>query len=75
MKGDLPWLVSWACRAGSRDFCFALAALVGPVQKIFPRLALFQLLCPHRPASSAGSRAGSPFSYYVSPVIQDSALT
>ncbi len=31
----LPWLVRWACCAGTRDFCPALAALVGPVQNIF----------------------------------------
>ncbi len=38
MKGDLSWLVHWACRASTsiRDFYFALAALVGPVQNIFP---------------------------------------
>jgi hypothetical protein len=24
-------LVDWACRAGTRDFCSALATLVGPV--------------------------------------------
>ncbi len=27
--------VRWACRAGTRDFCSALAALVVPVQNIF----------------------------------------
>ncbi len=31
MKGVLPWLVSWACRAGTRDFCPALSDPVGPV--------------------------------------------
>jgi hypothetical protein len=31
IKGGLPWLVRWACRAGTR----ALAALVGPVHNIF----------------------------------------
>jgi hypothetical protein len=31
MKGILPWLVRLAHRAGTRDFCLALAALVGPV--------------------------------------------
>jgi hypothetical protein len=31
----LSWLILWACRAGTRDFCSALAALVGPVQNIF----------------------------------------
>ncbi len=35
MKGVLPWLVNLACRAGKRDFCSALAALVGQVQSIF----------------------------------------
>jgi hypothetical protein len=34
MKGELPWLVRWACCAGTRDFCPSLAALVGPVQNI-----------------------------------------
>jgi hypothetical protein len=36
MKGILPWLVCWACCAFTRDFCLASAALVGPVQNIFP---------------------------------------
>jgi hypothetical protein len=35
MKGVLSWLVRWACRASDRDFCPALAALVGSVQNIF----------------------------------------
>ncbi len=35
MKGVLPWLFRWACAAGTRDFCPALAALIGPVQNIF----------------------------------------
>jgi hypothetical protein len=35
MKEVLPWLVLWACHAGTRDFRSALAALVGPVQNIF----------------------------------------
>jgi hypothetical protein len=35
MKWVLPWLVRWACRAGIRDFCPALAALVSPIQNIF----------------------------------------
>jgi hypothetical protein len=33
-KGVLPWLVRCACRAGTRDFFSALAALVSPVQNI-----------------------------------------
>jgi hypothetical protein len=35
MEGVLPWLVRWARRASTGDFCLALAALVGPVQIIF----------------------------------------
>jgi hypothetical protein len=35
MKGVLHWLVYWALRAGTIDFCLALAAPVGPVQNIF----------------------------------------
>ena len=35
MKGVIPWLVPYACRAGTTDFCSALVALVGPVQKYF----------------------------------------
>ncbi len=35
MKGVLSWFVRWACRAGTRDFCSSLAALVGLVQNIF----------------------------------------
>jgi hypothetical protein len=33
IEGYLPWLVGGARRAGARDFYFALAALVSPVQK------------------------------------------
>ncbi len=57
MKEVLPWLLCWALHAGP-----ALAALDGPVQNIFSPLTLFQFLCPDRPASRAGSRAGSPIS-------------
>ncbi len=32
MRGVLPWLVRWTC---TRDFCPALAALVGPVENIY----------------------------------------
>jgi hypothetical protein len=35
MKEALSCLVRWACSAGTREFCSALAALVGPVQNIF----------------------------------------
>jgi hypothetical protein len=54
MKEVLSWLV---CFAGTRDFCFALAALVGPAQNIsIPHCPLFLFLCPNR--------AGSPASGY-----------
>ena len=36
MKGVLPWLNRWARCAGTRDFCLALVAAVGPVQFFFP---------------------------------------
>jgi hypothetical protein len=35
MKEVLLCLFCWACRAGTRDFCSALAALIGPLQNIF----------------------------------------
>ncbi len=35
MIGVLPWLVHCACRAGTREFCSDLAALVSPAQNIF----------------------------------------
>ncbi len=38
MKGVLPWLVRWTCRAGTRDLCSALAAL----QIFFPHRTLFK---------------------------------
>jgi hypothetical protein len=37
MKAVLPWLVDWACLAGTRCFSPALAAPVGPIQNIFFR--------------------------------------
>jgi hypothetical protein len=33
-------LVPWACRAGTREFCAVLAALVGPGQNIIFLTAL-----------------------------------
>jgi hypothetical protein len=35
IKGVLPWLVRSAYHASTGDFCFALAALVSPVQNMF----------------------------------------
>jgi hypothetical protein len=44
MKGVLPWLVRWACRADTIDFC---PALVIPGQNIrFLAAHLFTLLVP-----------------------------
>jgi hypothetical protein len=49
MKGVLSWLVRWARRADTRDFCRALAALVGTVQNIlFPLPHLSQSAVPRR---------------------------
>jgi hypothetical protein len=42
MKEVLSWLVRWACRAGTRDFCSALTALGGSVQNnLFPHSNFF----------------------------------
>ncbi len=46
IKRVLPWLVRWARRAGTRYFYPASAALISPVQNMFPHRTL--------------SRAGSP---------------
>jgi hypothetical protein len=35
MKGANSWLVCWACRAGTRDFCSALAASSRPNTEFF----------------------------------------
>jgi hypothetical protein len=52
MKGVLCWLVRRVCRADKRDFCSALAALVGPVQNtFFLTIQLLQCVCPNCPAS------------------------
>jgi hypothetical protein len=60
MKGVLPWLVRWACRASTRNFLSCLGCSIRPSSKyVFPHCPLFQFICPHRPASWAGSRAGS----------------
>jgi hypothetical protein len=50
MKGGPSLVVRWDFHVGARDFCPALAALVGPVLKIFfPHCTLFQFICPRRP--------------------------
>jgi hypothetical protein len=56
----LPWLVSWVLRAGARDFCSALAALVGQIQNIFSSTYIFSNpLSPIAQQARANSRAGS----------------
>ncbi len=56
IKGLLLWLVRFACRAGRRDFCSALAALVGPLQTIlFLTVHYFNSLVPI--AQKAGQAA------------------
>jgi hypothetical protein len=46
-------MVRWAFHIGIRDFCSALAALVGLEQNILPHRSLFQFICHLRPASWA----------------------
>ncbi len=61
----LSWLVCWACPAVCRykRFLFCLGFSSQPSTKdFFPHRTLFQFLSHHRPASWAGSRAGSPVS-------------
>jgi hypothetical protein len=55
LKGVLPRLDHWAHRVVTRDCCPALAALVRPVQNIFPHCTLFLFI-------REGSRAASLFS-------------
>ncbi len=63
MKGVLPWLVRWTHRAGTIDFCPALAALISQVQNIiFLTAHFFTFISLHRPETWAGRRAGSPVS-------------
>jgi hypothetical protein len=44
MGSFLGYLVRWDCRAGTRDYCSALATLVGPVQNIFSSSYTFSIL-------------------------------
>ncbi len=49
-----------------KRFSFCLGCSRRPSTKyFFPHRTSFQFLCPHRPASWAGSRAGSPVSQYM----------
>jgi hypothetical protein len=66
----VPFLVGsfgLSCQHKRFLFCLALGCSSWPSTKIFfPHRTLFQFLCLHRPASWAGSRAGSPVSWFVS---------
>jgi hypothetical protein len=63
IKEVQPWLVPWASTAGTKDFCPALDALVGPVQNIFFLTAdtILIHLFPS-PSTLGSSRAGPPVS-------------
>ncbi len=69
------WLVCWARRVGTIDFCPALAALVSPEQNCYPYHTLFHFISPHRPAKWAGSRAGSPVSVLLVSLSQSSCVS
>jgi hypothetical protein len=44
----------WACRAGTRDFCSALAALIGLVENIFfPQRTFFFVPIAHQARQAA----------------------
>jgi hypothetical protein len=46
LKGAHSWLVRWPSRAGTIDFCHALAALVSSAKYFTPHYTLFQLIVP-----------------------------
>jgi hypothetical protein len=54
MNGVLPWLFHWARRAGTIDFCPALAALVSQVQNIISSAPHFHFISPHAIAQQPG---------------------
>jgi hypothetical protein len=56
MKGIIPWLVLWACLAGTSDFCSAQNKI------FFLTVHYFNTFAPNGTASWAGSHAGSPVS-------------
>jgi hypothetical protein len=58
MEGVLPWMVCWASRAGTstRNFCSALAVLVGPIHNtVFLTIHYFNHCVPI--AQQAGQAA------------------
>ncbi len=68
MEGVLPWMVRWACRAGTRYFCPALAALVSPVQNIFfLGRTLFQVIAQQAGQAVVQGRLSLNVSLVVNP--------
>jgi hypothetical protein len=57
--------LSLSCRY-RRFFLFLDCSSQPSIKYFFPHRTLLKFLCPNRPASWAGSRAGSPVSQYVS---------
>ncbi len=55
MKRALPWLVRCACRAGTRDVCSALTALVGSTKYLLLAVHYFNSFVPI--AQQAGQAA------------------
>jgi hypothetical protein len=69
LKGVLSWLVRWACRSGTRDFCSALAALNDPVKnRFFLSVHYFTSFVPIHEAEGMG-----PLEYQVMPSLSDVA--
>ncbi len=54
--------LSLSCRAGTRDFVLPWLLYSAQYKVFIPHPILFHFLLPHRQASWAGSRAGSPIS-------------
>ncbi len=46
MKGVLPWLVCWACRAGTRDFVQSWLLQSAQYKIFLSSRTLFQIVCP-----------------------------
>ncbi len=62
---SLVGLLGLSCQYKRFWFCLGCSSWPS-IKYLFPPRTLFQFLCIRRPASWAGSRAGSPVSWYVS---------
>jgi hypothetical protein len=60
----LRWFVGSSC-ADIRDLILPACSGQPSTNYSFPHRTLFQLMCPHRPSTGAGSRAGPPVSECV----------